>query len=340
MPFEWRGKKVVILGGCSFIGSHLVDALIKRNAQVKVVDDLSSGKRENIEEHIKTVAVALQEDDLRDPRVALAAVANRDVVFHLAADHGGRGYVDTKQAQCAGNLLLDGVVLKACIKGKVGKVVYASSGCVYPNHLQTDPKKEVFLTEDKVGPPYDCDNIYGYAKLMGEMTLRAYVKAGKLAGASCRFFTVYGPRGKVDHAIMALLARAYTGQDPYEVWGDGSQVRNWTYVSDIVEGMILAAEKVSDGSAINLGTMERITVKDAAEKACACFGHKPRFKFLKDMPTGPMNRVADFALARKLLEWEPKVPFDEGLVKTAEWYLNGRNVEEVKEQLAKKLMER
>lgn len=340
MAFEWKGKRVVVLGGCSFIGSNLVDALVKRNAQVKVVDDLSSGKRENIEEHVKSTRVTLQVADLRDPEVALSAVAGRDVVFHLAADHGGRGYVDTKQSQCAGNFLLDAVVFRAAVKGKAGKLVFASSACVYPNHLQTDPKKEVYLKEEMVGPPYDADNLYGYAKLVGEMTLKSYAKAGWLHTASLRFFTVYGPKGKVDHAIMAMLARAYTGQNPFEVWGDGTQVRCWTYVSDIVDGLLLAAEKVSDGTAINLGTRERVTVKEAAEKSCKVFGHQPKFKFLPDMPTGPLNRVADISLAKRLLGWEPKIAFDEGLALTGEWYLNGKNVEWVKAQLATKLMER
>jgi nucleoside-diphosphate-sugar epimerase len=111
-------------------------------------------------------------------------------------------------------------------------------------------------------------------------------------------------------------------------------------VSDIVEGMILAAEKIVDGSSVNLGTTERITVKEAAEKACKCFDHHPKFKFLPDMPTGPLNRVADIKLAKDVLGWSPQVPFDEGLIRTAEWYLNGRNVEEVKAQLATKLMDR
>ena len=97
-----------------------------------------------------------------------------DVVFHLAADHGGRGYVDLHQVACATNLALDGLVFHACRKAGVEKVVYASSGCVYPNHLQTDSSQILYLTEDMVGPPYDADNLYGWAKLMAEMTLRAY----------------------------------------------------------------------------------------------------------------------------------------------------------------------
>src|SRR5207249_1231168 len=115
---EWKGRRVLVTGGASFIGSHLVDA--------------------------------------------------------LAADHGGRGYVDLHQAACAANMALGGMVFQACRRARVDKVVFASSGCVYPNHLQTDPGQLLYLTEDMVGPPYDADNMYGWAKLMGEMTLRTY----------------------------------------------------------------------------------------------------------------------------------------------------------------------
>src|SRR5207244_1257741 len=109
-------------------------------------------------------------------------------------------------------------------------------------------------------------------------------------------------------------------QNPYEVWGNGEQVRNWTYVDDIVNGAILAAEKIDDGSAVNLGTMERIRVIDAVHEILRYTKQKAEIKFLPDMPTGPMNRVADNSLAKKLLGWEPKVKFVDGLHKTIDWY--------------------
>ena len=155
--------------------------------------------------------------------------AGRDIIFHLAADHGGRGYVDTHNAACAMNFGLDSTVFRAAHERKVPKIVYASSGCIYPVGLQKDVKKELFLTEDMAGPPYDSDNLYGYVKMMGELTLRAMVRDWNLKAVSLRYFTVYGPRGKEDHAVMAMLARAFLGQKPFEVWGTGNQIRNWTY---------------------------------------------------------------------------------------------------------------
>lgn len=329
----WQHKKVLVTGGASFIGSNLVDALIARGAHVRVVDDLSSGRLENIQAHVNSGRVSFIEADLREPGVARSAMKDIQVVFHLAADHGGRGYVDLHQAGPASNLFLDGLVFWEAVKAGVGKVVYASSGCVYPNSMQTDTAREIYLKEQDVKPPHDADNMYGWAKLMAELTLQAYHQEYKLGAASCRYFTVYGPRGVENHAVIAMIARAFVGQNPFEIWGDGQQIRNWTYVDDIVDGTILAAEKIQDGTAVNLGTMERVRVIDAAKLTLEFAGRKADFKFLRQMPTGPANRVADNSLAKKLLGWEPKVMFREGLRRTMDWYFADRKPEQVKERL-------
>ncbi|HLV93765.1 MAG TPA: NAD-dependent epimerase/dehydratase family protein [Candidatus Acidoferrales bacterium] len=329
----WTNRKVLVTGGASFIGSTLVDALLERGAQVHVVDDLTSGRLSNIEDHVKSGRVTFTEADLREPGVTRRAMEGVQVVFHLAADHGGRGYVDLHQAGPASNLFLDGLVFWEAVKAGVEKVVYASSGCVYPNYMQTDAKKEIYLREQDVKPPHDADNMYGWAKLMAEMTLQAYHREFNLGAASCRYFTVYGPRGVENHAVIAMIARAFVHQDPFDVWGDGTQIRNWTYVDDIVSGTILAAEKINDGTAVNLGTMERIRVLDAAEMVTENAGYKPKIRLLKDMPTGPVNRVADNHLAKSLLGWEPKTPFREGLRKTMDWYFASKQREQVRDVL-------
>lgn len=326
----WQDKKVLITGGASFIGSHLADALVARGARIRIVDDLSSGSLENIKPLIESEAVEFIQADLREPDVARNATRGIQVLFHLAADHGGRGYVDLHQAGPASNLYLDGLIFREALKANVEKVTFASSGCVYPNYLQTDVKKEIFLTEDLVKPPYDSDNMYGWAKLMAELTLQAYHREHGLKAASCRYFTVYGPRAKENHAVIALIAKAFIKQNPFEVWGDGTQVRNWTFVSDIVDGTILAAERIDDGTAVNLGTMERIRVLDAIEMVMEMSGHRANIQTLTDMPTGPYNRVADNALAAKLLEWKPKYSFAEGLRQTYEWYISHKNEDQVR----------
>ncbi len=338
---SWTEKRVLVTGGASFIGSHLVDLLVARGASgIRVVDDLSSGKVENIRAHVEAGRVELVTADLLQPGVAQAAVAGRDVVFHLAAIHGGRGFVDLHQAACAQNLALDGLLVKAAYEAGVDRFVFASSGCVYPNHLQGDVREELYLTEEMVGPPYDADNMYGWAKLMTELTLKAYHRDFGFKSASCRFFTVYGERGVENHAVIAMIARAFVRQDPFEVWGDGTQVRNWTHVSDIVRGMVLSAERIEDGTAVNLGTEERTRVIDAVNEVLRITGHEAPIRFLPAMPTGPLNRVASNRLARELLGWEPEVRFLDGLRKTVDWYVATHERDAVETRLAEKLTER
>ena len=337
---EWGDRSTLVTGGASFIGSHLVEALADRGARVRVVDNLSSGRLDYIQPEIQRGRVEFVHGDLLDQEVAREAVRGMQVVFHLAADHGGRGYVDLHQAACATNLFLDGNVFLAARNAGVEKVVYASSGCVYPNFKQEDPTEEIYLTEDMVGPPYDADNMYGWAKLMGEMALKAYAEDWGIKTASCRYFTVYGERGKEDHAVIAMIARAFIRQDPFVVWGNGEQIRNWTYVGDIVSGTIRAAEKIDDGTAVNLGTVERTKVIDAVKEVMAYTGHAADIELHPEMPTGPMNRVADNSLARRLLGWEPRVPFVEGLHRTIDWYFATKNRGEVAAKLEYALTER
>ena len=338
---NWSNKKVLVTGGASFIGSHLIDRLVDGGARhIRVVDDLSSGEIENIQGHLDAKRIEFIRKDLLEQSVAEDAVDGIDTVFHLAAIHGGRGYVDLHQAECAKNLALDGMLIKAAQEAGVDKFIFASSGCVYPNYIQQDVTEELYLTEDMVGPPYDSDGMYGWAKLMGEKTLQAFYKRYGMKAASCRFFTVYGERGVENHAVIAMIARAFVGQNPFEVWGDGTQVRNWTYVGDIVDGVMLSADKIDDGTALNLGTMERTRVIDAVKEVLRYTGHKADIKLLTNMPTGPMNRVASNELGRELLGWEPKMKFMDGLHRTIDWYFKTKDREQVSAYLDRMLTER
>jgi nucleoside-diphosphate-sugar epimerase len=169
------------------------------------------------------------------------------------------------------------------------------------------------------------------------MTLKAYSRDFGMKSASCRFFTVYGERGVENHAVMAMIARAFIGQDPFEVWGDGTQVRNWTYVGDIVLGMVLAAEKIDDGTAINLGTTERTRVIDAVKEVLRYTGRKAEIKLRPDMPTGPLNRVASNDLANQLLGWQPQMKFMDGLHRTIDWYFKTKDPKKVRGYLDRML---
>lgn len=336
---DWEDVNVLVTGGASFIGSHLSEALLAIGARVTVIDDLSSGREEYVPEEADFIPAHLLHW-LEDPQLG-EHLDGVDTIFHLAADHGGRGYVDTHQVACARNMGLDSLLFHRAEKAGVRKIVYASSGCVYPNFLQTDPTEEFYLDESSVGPPFDADNMYGWAKLMGEKTLEAYAQETALETASCRYFTVYGPRGKVDHAIIAILMRAYVGQDPFVVWGDGRQVRNWTYVTDIVTGTIKCAELIEDGTAVNLGTEARNTVNSAVDIACVeLAGYHPLIQYDRDAPTGPVNRVASNELASQLLGWSPQVNLRAGMEKTWGWLTSTYTQDEVRGMLETRLMER
>lgn len=337
---DWVSKKVLVTGGCSFIGSHLVDALVDRGASVRVVDDLSSGRRVNIGRHLDAHRIEFSKADLLTPGVADEAVAGIDVVFHLAANHGGRGYIDLHEADCATNLVLDGLVIRAACTAGVEQFTFASSGCVYPNSLQADPDEVVYLTEDLVQPPYEADGMYGWAKLMAELTLRACHERYGLHCVSARYFTAFGERCHINHAVVAMIARAFIRQDPFVVWGTGEQVRNWTYVSDIVEGTILAAERIQDGTAVNLGTMERTRVIDAAREIVGRCGLDVEILPDPSKPTGPRNRVSDNLLAKQLLGWEPRTSFSEGLDRTIRWFFESHDRDDVARDFERQLTER
>lgn len=341
----WLGKPVLVTGGASFIGSHLVEKLVGSGAKVRVADDLSSGKLDNLSRILEQID--FQKGDLRDRNFTDATARGCEVVFHLAASHGGRGYIDTHPVECTTNMVLDGTVFAAARKAGVDRVVFASSACVYPVGLQEKPRdgKFIQLREDSVDPlsasGAASDGEYGWAKLMGEVALKAYHKQYGLKGASCRIFTAYGERENETHAVIALIAKAFVKMDPYVIWGTGEQDRNFTYVADIADGLMLAAERVTDCSAINLGTTEHIKIREAAEMIFDYIGFRPnKLQFDLDKPVGVYSRAADLSRTRELLNWEPKTGFSTGLKRTIDWYVATRDRQVVAAKLESLLTER
>jgi nucleoside-diphosphate-sugar epimerase len=341
----WKDVRVLVTGGASFIGSHLVDRLVALGAQVTVADDLSSGRLENLE--LSRDRITFHQGDLREREFTRAVVRGQGVVFHLAACHGGRGFIDSHPADCAANMVLDGIVFEESHKAKVDRVSFASSACVYPVQRQVAQTSgnAVYLREEWADPFKEgcasSDGEYGWAKFMGEMSLKAYAKQYGLKSVSCRLFTAYGERENETHAVIALIAKAFVKMDPFEIWGDGKQDRNFTYVSDIAEGMIRAAENITDGSAVNVGTAEHVRIIDLVEKIFSITGFQPKsLNFDLSKPVGVYSRAADLTRARQVLHWEPQMSTDEGLRRTIDWYYRSHHVDEVASKLGVLLTER
>ncbi|MGH9877315.1 MAG: NAD-dependent epimerase/dehydratase family protein, partial [Nitrososphaerales archaeon] len=251
---------------------------------------------------------------------------DQNIVFHLAAVHGGRGYISLHPADVTSNLSIDHHVLEASLNANVENVVFASTACVYPTDLQADVGSDYKLRETDTNPfnldgYLSADIEYGWGKLMTEIQMIAFRKQYGLRGCPVRFVTAYGPRENETHAIIALIYKALEHMEPYEIWGNGKQERDFTYVEDIVEGTILAGERISDCTPINLGTGTRYKIIDVVDTICGIMGWRPkRFNFDSSKPVGAISRALDNSRAKDLLGWEPRFTLAEGLQKTIDWY--------------------
>lgn len=316
---------VLITGGASFIGSHLAELLVDAGAHVTVADDLSSGRLE----HLKGIAQKIRflKGDLRNPEIAAQASHGQEFVFHLAASHGGRGYIETHPVECMNNMLLDHTVFAAACAVKVKKIVFASSACVYPTNLQSDKSSRRLLSEadanfEQPGKAF-ADGEYGWAKLMGELQLRAFCKQFDISGVAGRIFTAYGERENESHAVIALMAKAAARLDPFPIWGDGLQTRNFTYVGDTVMGLALAGVALEGFEAINVGTESHYSIMDLLEEIFVSANWRPReIRRELDKPVGVSSRAADCSKCRAQLGWHPSYSLHEGIAKTLSWYLS------------------
>lgn len=319
----YDGRSVVVTGGASFIGSHLVDRLLELGADVVVVDDFSSGKRENVETLPDDRILEL---DLSDRARTLSELPAAEIVFHLAAVHGGRGFIDTYPDQVLVNLAIDNNVLTAAANASTRRVVHASSACVYPVTLQAEATSRSLLKEAQAG--FDTpglafpDGAYGWAKLMGEYQLREFHKQGRVRGTSARIFTAYGERENESHAAIALIAKAVLRMDPYPIWGDGRQTRNFTYVADTVQGLLLlGALDNPTFVAANVGTSTHHTVLELVETIFELCGWRPSALDLQtSRPVGVASRASDNELVRRLFGWEPHISVREGISRSLAWY--------------------
>lgn len=315
---HFSGRRVVVTGGASFIGSHLVERLVGLGASVAVVDDLSSGSLDHLASCRADVDVVI--GDLRTPGVADRAFAGASTVLHLAARHGGRAYIDAHPVACATNAALDAIVFTAAADAGVRAVVHASSACVYPLDAADGQGDHGGFREDEAGfgarGRAFADGEYGWAKLYGELQLAAFVREGRFHGAAARLFNAYGARENDSHALVALALRALRQEDPFVVWGDGTQQRAFTHVDDVVTGLCLAAT-VEGFEVVNVGSADAVSIDELCERIFHEVGWRPR-EIVHDLtkPVGSPVRRADTSKLRAAFGWAPGIDLAHGLART------------------------
>lgn len=343
-------KKVLITGGAGFIGHNLLNRLIQLGAKTTVADNLSTGDIDNVIKiwednrlkYKKTYSGYKTDDghsfikvDLKEVKDTLKVIKGQEIVFHLAANFGGRGFIDTHPADCCENFSINQNVISAASRFSVKRLLLASTACVYPFDLQKNYGSTYLLKEkDAFDNNWaNADREYGWAKLMGELILKAYRSQYGLKGSITRYVTAYGPGENDTHAIIALIRRAVEKEDPYIIWGSGQQDRDFTYVDDIVSGTLAACEYITDCETINLGTSKRYKLIEIAEMIFDLVNWRPKkIIFDKNKPEGVKTRALDIKKAKRLLNWQPKFSIEEGLRKTINWYVKERpkSVETIK----------
>ena len=307
-------KRVLVTGGAGFIGSHLTRRLLDDGFAVRVVDNLSTGFRHNLEE--LSGRIDFIEGDIRDPDVCAEAAAEVEVIYHVAAlPSVPRSMADplgTHGTNVNGTLNL----LEAARRSGVRRFVYSSSSSAYGD---TPVLPKVESMEPLPRSPYAA------AKLSGELYTLAYARAGLLEAVALRYFNVFGPRQDPNGpyaAIVPLLFRAVLTEMPITIYGDGLQTRDFTYVENVLDANVLGASQPverASGQVVNVGTGSRITLLDLVAIAEEVSGRPIKVRHLKERAGDVRDSQAGLDRARSVLGYEPRVSLREGLERTWQW---------------------
>jgi Nucleoside-diphosphate-sugar epimerases len=322
-----RNRTVLVTGGAGFIGSFLTEELIQRGADVIVADNYSRGGPERIV-HLRDEITVLP-TDLTTHKGCIEATEDVDDVFHLAASVGGIHYIQRENVGgLTPSVLMNQHLLEAADTNDVDRFMFASSACLY--RQQHDDLNR--FSEDQAIPA-NPHSTYGWAKVLGEIACDAYHTDTDLDTGAARIFNCYGPRESLDpessHVIPSLCRKAIEAEDgdSIELFGDGSQERGFIYVTDLVDGMIRAMERKTDGEPINLGNGEEVvTINGLAETIIEISGKDLSIEHDLSMPTGTDKYAADTTKMEAELDWTPSVTLEEGLsavYEYAERDLNG-----------------
>ncbi len=294
----------IVTGGAGFIGSHLVDALLVLGHKVTVLDNFSTGRRENLN-HVKD-CIQLVECDLAIPGEWAKHLKNADWVFHLAALADIVPSIQKPEAYFRANV--DGTfnVLQASNAAGINRFIYAASSSCYgiPDQYPTPETAEI-------QPQYP----YALTKRLGEELVMHWAQVYKLSALSCRFFNVYGTRSRTSGTYGAVLgvflAQKLAGK-PLTIVGDGNQTRDFTYVTDVVKALIAAAQSDIAGKSYNIGSGQTVSINRLVEILGGEKTHIPK------RPGEPDCTFADIKLINKELDWQPEISIEAGVAKVIE----------------------
>ena len=305
--------RCLVTGGCGFIGSHIVRGLLDAGHKVRVLDNLSTGKRENLDEVLDRIE--LIEGDINDAIAVKEAISGVERVFHQAAlasvQMSLEKPLDTNHACVTGTLNM----LHHSMQAKVKRFVYAASSAAYGDQ-PTSSKRESDLPSP-LSP-------YAVAKLAGEYYCQAYFHSFGMETVGLRYFNVYGPRQDPDSPYSAVIplfvSRILSGEKP-SIYGDGLQSRDFTYVSNVVHGNLLASERPNIGGRVfNIADGGQTTLLQLLKLLGGLLGKSIEPDFLPARLGDVRESLADITLARKLLGYEPQVRLEEGLKRTISYY--------------------
>ena len=312
--------KIIVTGGAGFIGSNLVKALLERGESVAVIDDFNDFydpalKRENIAEHLENPAFSLHEADIRDSRAVdrIFDAERPDVVCHLAARAGVRPSIEAPVLYEEVNSLGTLHILEASRRHALKNFIFAGSSSVYGLN-----SKIPFSEEDPITKPISP---YAATKRASELMCHTYSHLYNIPITSLRFFTVYGEAGRPEMAVAKFTRLIYEGGE-VEVYGDGTAERDFTYVGDIIRGVVNAVYKPFGFEIINIGGSRVTRVGRLIELIEEKLGKEARVKYLDPAPGDVPITYADVSKASRLIGYEPEVSIEEGIGRYVRWFLN------------------
>ncbi len=317
---QLKGKKAVVCGGGGFIGGHLVRSLLDSGADViRAVDIKPVSEWYQAAAGIENLVL-----DLKEKENCYRAAKGADVVFQLAADMGGMGFIENNKALCMLSVLTNTHMLLAARDSGVQRFFYSSSACVYNGEKQKNP--EVIPLKEEDAYPALAEDGYGWEKLFSERMCRHFEEDFGLQCRVARFHNVYGPHGtwtggreKAPAAICRKILEAkMSGKHEIEIWGDGHQTRSFMYIDDCTKGTQMIME--SDiHEPINLGSSELVTINQLVDIVEEIGGVKLERIYNLHAPKGVNGRNSDNARIVNYLGWEPSIRLKDGLAKTYEW---------------------